>query len=1318
MSLTFRDLRSGLDMNHSKVTTSGDETAPSFSTQEKCSVMPGILGETSRPTGPGIPLYWCRIEAADSAKVHSDPELVKDDAGNIQLITETLEKGPEGSGGLQTPTDRCAICQGHYGQGRVETGDVNIETDDFLTSLFENMLEISDISADEYSDESFQGAMLGESGPYGSPHVSSGCHGDQACELCSNVSTSFIGQTEGYVTNQGPAYGEKTYPVSMDTYCVFCKMPLETDAGPGQEGGTNKVPQDLSNIDVEHVGDQACPSERQVTAECTSRIVAPDGGVNGNDMADKMGDLQSRPPSVESGRVGSDTSVGNDPKNNGTQGSTSMRNARCVTDSATAGSEQLTLNNDHATEMHWRDNLPKVPEVPSQGQESCKNPEVVVGSRSRSALPSGDMGGSPSNITQDKTTVMEGDLEQRGSREKVKDACKANIRGEQREEFSGCRRNSIIQGMTSMVQIFVNQAAQTVKNATLNAKYASLKRLRKNKVSHGVPEDMFGPGRAASSQFTKEAQQIDKLPRNTEGSRGKALEEATLTVWHTTRIPGWEAGGDTKATSVRHSQECLENQGKSCENLKASGRCYSDAHVPQSSHMDAVTWPQGSGRITGTKRPVVCDDPQPVVTPETVVDPYQEEKFIKPKMVMLRAEKQVNKKKQTDQLYPDSMSEGKQNLSLNTTTRESLCVNRESRTGPVGCVRQVGAQGQISSKVRSCPDLHNIPPYSHSAGTMADAQVEWVLASRARSDQPCPDTFYEPANHEVLFIFEDGEFETATCYQPDHLTCTDNNDLDMDIHIGEDVEAPNSRLILDEENYKPVTFSSKTVTETLKSGKSEPSDGQRNYVIDVCKEESCPACDGDFMVQLHVDEPAPCGTLPELYISIENDRESGGSLKGPSPDRRSMCGKGGSMCYRTSFTSLGHLLLTDTREKLDQVQEIRPRSKSLEVGQAQRQFSSNSVVNNIVDKQQRQKPAGSKDISAFHECNHPLNRPLGCNESSVALTFNHNSPDNTIISKLTGGTGGRPLPRDPEEPADRGNNQSIDPSQNKEVFVGHTTGEAVALCAHDFEWDSENKGKGPKEVRDNLEHPNTGVLDRPAGPSSPLSKPNRVIPDQYDIADPKLRGPTSSCVNPKGLDQYDIADPKLRGPTSSCVNPKGLDQYDIADPKLRGPTSSCVNPKGLDQYDIADPKLRGPTRSCVNPKGLDQYDIADPKLRGPTSSCVNPKGLDQYDIADPKLRGPTTSCVNPKDLDQYDIADPKLRGPTTSCVNPKDLDQYDICLGYPAWTLAGDTYSLCVYSFQRNKALMDGIITPLTGLPHLSKYNSPTPPYASQAKSS
>ena len=228
MSLTFRDLRSGLDMNHSKVTTSGDETAPSFSTQEKCSVMPGILGETSRPTGPGIPLYWCRIEAADSAKVHSDPELVKDDAGNIQLITETLEKGPEGSEGLQTPTDRCAICQGHYGQGRVETGDVNIETDDFLTSLFENMLEISDISADEYSDESFQGAMLGESGPYGSPHVSSGCHGDQACELCSNVSTSFIGQTEGYVTNQGPAYGEKTYPVSMDTYCIFCKMPLET----------------------------------------------------------------------------------------------------------------------------------------------------------------------------------------------------------------------------------------------------------------------------------------------------------------------------------------------------------------------------------------------------------------------------------------------------------------------------------------------------------------------------------------------------------------------------------------------------------------------------------------------------------------------------------------------------------------------------------------------------------------------------------------------------------------------------------------------------------------------------------------------------------------------------------------------------------------------------------------------------------------------------------------------------------------------------------------------------------------------------------
>ena len=1002
------------------------------------------------------------------------------------------------------------------------------------------------------------------------------------------------------------------------------------------------MPQDLSNIDVEHVGDQACPSERQVTAECTSRIVAPDGGVNGNDMADKMGDLQSRPPSVESGRVGSDTSVGNDPKNNGTQGSTSMRNARCVTDSATAGSEQLTLNNDDATEMHWGDNLPKVPEVPSQGRESCKNPEVVVGSRS--ALPSGDMGGSPSTITQDKTTVREGDLEG-----KVNDACKVNLRGEQREESSGCRRNSIIQGMTSMVQIFVNQAAQTVKNATLNAKYASLKRLRKNKVSHGVPEDMFGPGRAASSQFTKEAQQIDKVPRNTEGSRGKALEEATLTVWHTTRIPGWEAGGDTKATSVRHSQGCLENQGKSCENLKASGRCYSDAHVPQSSHMDAVTWPQGPGRITGTKRPVVCDDPQPVVTPETVVDPYQEEKFIKPKMVMLRAEKQFNKKKQTDQLYPDSMSEGKQNLSLNTTTRESLCVNRESRTGPVGRVRQVGAQGQISSKVRSCPDLHNIPPYSHSAGTMADAQVERVLASRARSDQPCPDTFYEPADHEVLFIFEDGEFETATCYQPDLHTCTDNNDLDMDIHIGEDVEAPNSRLILDEENYKPVTFSSKTVTETLKSGKSEPSDGQRNYVIDVCKEESCPACDGDFMVQLHVDEPAPCGTLPELYISIENDSESGGSLKGPSPDRRSMCGKGGSMCYRTSFTSLGHLLLTDTREKLDQVQEIRQRSKSLEVGQAQRQFSSNSVVNNMVEKQQRQKPAGSKDISTFHECNHTLTRPLGCNESSVALTFNHNSPDNTIISKLTGGTGGRPLPRDPEEPADRGNNQSIDPSQNKEVFVGHTTGEAVALCGHDFEWDSENKGKGPKEVRDNLEHPNTGVLDRPAGPSSPLSKPNRVIPDQYDIANPKLRGPTSSCVNPKGLDQYDIADPKLRGPTTSCVNSKGLDQYDIADLKLRGPTTSCVNSKGLDQYDIADPKLRDPT---------------------------------------------------------------------TSCVNPKDLDQYDICLGYPAWTLAGDTYSLCVYSFQRNKALMDGIITPLTGLPHLSKYNSPTPPYASQAKSS
>lgn len=43
--------------------------------------------------------------------------------------------------------------------------------------------------------------------------------------------------------------------------------------------------------------------------------------------------------------------------------------------------------------------------------------------------------------------------------------------------------------------------------------------------------------------------------------------------------------------------------------------------------------------------------------------------------------------------------------------------------------------------------------------------------------------------------------------------------------------------------------------------------------------------------------------------------------------------------------------------------------------------------------------------------------------------------------------------------------------------------------------------------------------------------------------------------------------------------------------------------------------------------------------------------------------------------------------------------RYDVCLGYLLYTLECDDMSVCVYSLQRNKQIMESVITPLAAVP-------------------
>ncbi len=52
---------------------------------------------------------------------------------------------------------------------------------------------------------------------------------------------------------------------------------------------------------------------------------------------------------------------------------------------------------------------------------------------------------------------------------------------------------------------------------------------------------------------------------------------------------------------------------------------------------------------------------------------------------------------------------------------------------------------------------------------------------------------------------------------------------------------------------------------------------------------------------------------------------------------------------------------------------------------------------------------------------------------------------------------------------------------------------------------------------------------------------------------------------------------------------------------------------------------------------------------------------------------------------------------------PIEVEYYDICLGYLVFTLPCVDFNVCIYSFQRNKQLMESVITPLTGLPQLGE---------------
>ena len=47
----------------------------------------------------------------------------------------------------------------------------------------------------------------------------------------------------------------------------------------------------------------------------------------------------------------------------------------------------------------------------------------------------------------------------------------------------------------------------------------------------------------------------------------------------------------------------------------------------------------------------------------------------------------------------------------------------------------------------------------------------------------------------------------------------------------------------------------------------------------------------------------------------------------------------------------------------------------------------------------------------------------------------------------------------------------------------------------------------------------------------------------------------------------------------------------------------------------------------------------------------------------------------------------------------EEVYKYDICLGYLVHSITCDNKTICVYSLQRNKQLMEGVITPISGLP-------------------
>ena len=132
--------------------------------------------------------------------------------------------------------------------------------------------------------------------------------------------------------------------------------------------------------------------------------------------------------------------------------------------------------------------------------------------------------------------------------------------------------------------------------------------------------------------------------------------------------------------------------------------------------------------------------------------------------------------------------------------------------------------------------------------------------------------------------------------------------------------------------------------------------------------------------------------------------------------------------------------------------------------------------------------------------------------------------------------------------------------------------------------------------------------------------------------------------------------------------------------------------KSISSDDINN---QTPIDSKIGPKSISALSLNKVHNELPSYAHDNKLYLNQ-DFFPPNLTPLTSMFKLPPFQGFSAFSPPPVDGQVPEL---EEIFKYDVCLGYLLHSITCDNKTICVYSLQRNKQLMEGVITPISGLP-------------------